>query len=86
MYRGLSLDIISGRNATWWKMSLDNQSDLKLNQLDVATEAFIYAEMEKGNPDIQMPLTNRFFRDSEEIRQFIEHYPNWYRRPNPNIK
>jgi hypothetical protein len=83
--RGLSLDIIR-QECNMVEDVLDNQSDLKLNQLDVATEAFIYAEMEKGNPDIQMPLTNRFFRDSEEIRQFIEHYPNWYRRPNPNIK
>ena len=53
--------------------------------MDVSTEAFIYAMFEKKYPDIQMPLTNRFFRDSEEIRQFIEHFPNWYRRPNPNI-
>jgi hypothetical protein len=83
--KGLSLDIIR-QECNMVKDVLDNQSDLRLNQLDVATEAFIYAEMEKANPDIQMPLTNRFFRDAEEIRQFIEHYPNWYRRPNPNIK
>jgi len=53
--------------------------------LDVSAEAFIYAMFEKRYPDIQMPLTNRFFRDSEEIRQFIEHFPNWYRRSNPNL-
>jgi hypothetical protein len=51
----------------------------------VTTEAFIYAELEKRYPNIQMPLTNRFFRDTEEIRQFLEHFPNWYRRTNPNI-
>ena len=83
--KGLSLDIIR-QECNMVKDVLDNQSDLRLNQLDVSTEAFIYAEMEKDNPDIQMPLTNRFFRDAEEIRQFIEYYPNWYRRPNPNIK
>ena len=53
--------------------------------LDVSAEAYIYAMFEKRYPDIQMPLTNRFFRDSEEIKQFIEHFPNWYRRSNPNI-
>ena len=83
--KGLSLDIIR-QECNLAEDVLDNRSDLRLNQLDVSTEAFIYAEMEKANPDIQMPLTNRFFRDAEEIRQFIEHYPNWYRRPNPNIK
>ena len=83
--KGLSLDIIR-QECNLAEDVLDNRSDLRLNQLDVSTEAFIYAEMEKANPDIQMPLTNRFFRDAEEIRQFIEHYPNWYRRRNPNIK
>ena len=83
--QGLSLDTIR-QECNLAEDVLTNRSDLRLDQLDVATEAFIYAGMEKANPDIQMPLTNRFFRDSEEIRQFIEHYPNWYRRPNPNIK
>ena len=65
---------------------IDNSNlDQPLRNLDVSTEAFIYAGLEKADPNIQMPLTNRFFRDSEEIKQFIEHYPNWYRRPNPNI-
>jgi len=82
--RGLSLDTIR-RECNLVDDVLANRSDLRLDQLDVSTEAFIYAEMEKANPEIQMPLTNRFFRDAEEIRQFIEHYPNWYRRPNPNL-
>jgi hypothetical protein len=81
---GLSLDTIR-QECNLAEDVLTNQSDLRLDQLDVATEAFIYAEMEKANPNIQMPLTNRFFRDAEEIKQFIEHDPNWYRRPNPNI-
>ena len=83
--RGLSLDLIR-QECNSVEDVLANRSDLRLDQLDVATEAFIYAEIEKANPDIQMPLTNRFFRDAEEIRQFLEHFPNWYRRPNPNIK
>ena len=64
---------------------IEKDTDADLRNLDVATEAFIYAELEKRNPDIQMPLTNRFFRDTEEIRQFIDHYPNWYRKKNPNL-
>jgi len=64
---------------------LENKSHHDLADLEVASQAFIYAEIEKRYPDIQMPLTNRFFRDTEEIYQFIEHFPNWYRRPNPNL-
>ena len=83
--KGLSLDIIR-QECNIAEDVLDNRSDSQLTGLDVATEGFIYAEIEKANDFIQMPLTNRFFRDPEEIKQFLEHYPNWYRRPNPNIK
>jgi hypothetical protein len=65
--------------------ALENNLDVSFKDLDVATEGYIYATLERQNPDIQMPLTNRFFRDPEEIKQFIEHFPNWYRRPNPNL-
>ena len=64
---------------------LRNSVDRPLTGLDVSSEAYIYAYFEKQYPDIQMPLTNRFFRDYTEIMQFLEHFPNWYRRPNPNI-
>ena len=83
--KGLSLDSIR-QECNLAEQVLDNNEDAGLDDLDVATEGYIYAEIEKANPDIQMPLTNRFFRNAEEIRQFIEHYPNWYRRRNPNIK
>ena len=83
--KGLSLDSIR-QECNLAEDLTDRRADVEFKRLDVATEAFIYAQLEKANPDIQMPLTNRFFRDAEEINQFVEHYPNWYRRPNPNIK
>jgi hypothetical protein len=83
--KGLSMDTIRQECNLAEKVIDNSNLDQPLRNLDVSTEAFIYAELEKANPTIQMPLTNRFFRDSEEIKQFIEHYPNWYRRPNPNI-
>ena len=64
---------------------LEQGLDRPLNDLDVATEAYIYAEVEKKNDFIQMPLTNRFFRDTAEIDQFLEHYPNHYKAMNPNM-
>lgn len=67
------------------EQNLINNQSMSYGDLDVSMEAYIYAHFEKLNPDIQMPLTNRFFRDSDEIKQFIEHFPNWYRRPNPNL-
>lgn len=82
--RGMELDNIR-KECNMAEDVLDNSLDVDLRDLNVATEAYIYAHYEKQNPDIQMPLTNRFFRDSEEIRQFIDHYPNFYRRKNPNL-
>ena len=83
--RGLSLDTIR-QECNLAEDVIDNSnSDESLKGLDVATEAFIYAEIEKANDFIQMPLTNRFFRDAEEIRQFVEHYPEHYKAMNPNM-
>ena len=65
--------------------TVDGGLEGELSGLDVSSEAFIYAHYERQFPDIQMPLTNRFFRDTEEIKQFLEYFPNWYRRPNPNL-
>jgi len=83
--RGLSLDTIRQECNLAKKVIDNNNSDESLKDLDVTTEAFIYAEMEKANDFIQMPLTNRFFRDAEEIRQFVEHYPGHYKAMNPNM-
>lgn len=82
--RGLSLDQIR-QECNFVTTALESDADTTLNDLDVAGEAFIYAHFEKLNPNIQMPLTNRFFRDIEEIKQYIEHFPAWYRRYNPNL-
>ena len=82
--KGLSLDFIRQES----NLAIDvlkNGTDDKLNNLDVATEGFIYAQIEKANDFIQTPLVNRFFRDADEIRQFVEHYPNHYKAMNPNM-
>ena len=73
--KGLSLDLIR-QECNMTDRLFNDQDDIDFNTLNVATEAFIYAEMELKNDFIQMPLTNRFFRDRAEMTQFIEHYPN----------
>jgi hypothetical protein len=75
--KGLELDVVR-KECNLVESVLENGSDESLTDLDVSTEAFIYAEMEKKHTDIQMPLTNRFFRDYEEIKQFLEHFPVWH--------
>lgn len=81
---GLSLDSIR-QECNSVDDIFNNENNNILTDLDVSTEAFIYAEIEKKHPDIQTPLTNRFFRDQTEIIQYLEYFPNWYRRKNPNL-
>ena len=57
----------------------------QIKSLNVCTEAFIYAEIEKRNKFIQTPFMNKFFRDADEIKQYIEYYPNHYKAMNPNM-
>lgn len=82
--KGLELDVIR-KECNLVESVLEHKNDESLTDLDVSTEGFIYAEIEKANDFIQMPLTNRFFRDSGEIEQFIEHYPEHYKAMNPNM-
>lgn len=82
--KGLSLDHIR-QECNLALEILESNLDTTLTNLDVATEGFLYAELEKTNDFIQMPLTNRFFRDTAEINQFIEHYPGHYKAMNPNM-
>jgi len=82
--KGLELDEIR-KECNLVESVLEHKEDKPLNDLDVSTEGFIYAEMEKANDFIQMPLTNRFFRDAEEIEQFIDYYPEHYKAMNPNM-
>ena len=82
--KGLELDAIR-KECNLVESVLENKYDEPFNDLDVSTEGFIYAEIEKTNDFIQMPLTNRFFRDTGEMQQFIEHYPEHYKAMNPNM-
>jgi len=82
--KGLRLDIVRNE-ANLVESVMEKGEDTSFDHLDVSSEAFIYAETEKSNDFIQMPLTNRFFRDTAELKQFVEHYPNYYKAMNPNM-
>ena len=60
--------------------NLSKDINLKIPKLDVASEAFIYAHIEKNYPFLKMPLSNYFFKDTEEIKEYFTNYPNWYKK------
>ena len=65
--------------------SLNIDENVEIQELDVSIEAFIYAHLEKNYTNIQMPLVNDFFKSSRDIKQYIKCFPNWYKKPNPNL-
>ena len=65
---------------------LEKNKECDLKDLDVSIEAYIYAELEKKYDFVQMPLTNRFFKDTTEIQQYVSFYPAHYKAMNPNLK
>ena len=65
--------------------NLQTEENLTIPHLDVAGEAFLYAYIEKTYPFVVAPLTNYFFRDTDEIRSFVKSYPEHYKAMNPNL-
>jgi hypothetical protein len=82
--RGLELDSIRKECNKVQSVVELGEEELPV-ELDVSSEAFIYSELERANPGILLPLSNNFFKNTKEIKQFIEHFPNWYSIPNPNL-
>ena len=66
-------------------MALEGDRSSSLENLSVKTEAYIYALYEREQKDLLMPLSNYFFKDIDEINEYIASFPIWYRQKNPNL-
>ena len=65
--------------------SVEGKKIMAIPRLDVFQEAFIYAELEKQNDFIVMPLLNNFYQNTSEIIEYIKNYPEHYKAMNPNM-
>jgi len=65
--------------------AVKNEVDLSIPRLDVFQEGFIYAELEKNNNFIIMPLIDNFFGNTGSIIQYLKYYPEHYKAMNPNL-
>jgi len=85
--KGYKLDILRQKVNHTKKIieRLSTNENISIEALDVSMEGFIYAHIEKKYTDIQMPLTNDFFKSTKDIKEFIKCFPNWYKKPNPNL-
>jgi hypothetical protein len=64
---------------------LSAKHDMDITELSVVSEAFLYSYIEKTVPFIQMPLSNHFFKNTKEIKDYIGFYPEHYKAMNPNM-
>ena len=53
--------------------------------LDIVEQAYLSVWIEKNNDFIQTPNTRDFFKDTLEIIEYIDLYPNHYKAMNPNL-
>lgn len=84
---GIRLDFCRQHLEAFFKI-IDNLSidkNILIPKLDVSFEAFLYAHLEKIYPFVIAPLTNYFFKDTDEIRLFVQSYPEHYKAMNPNL-
>ena len=81
----LKLDQHRMKVITAVKLIEDLDKNIDIPELDVVTEAYIYAQCEKMFDYVQMPLVNNFFTNTREIIEYAKHYPQHYKAMNPNL-
>jgi hypothetical protein len=62
--------------------AVENNVDLEITELDVVTEASILYRLEKKYFDIPFNLGNNFFTNTKEIKEYIDHFPAYLKKPN----
>ena len=65
--------------------AISNNRSIKIPELDILQQAYVYAILEKNNDFISMPMTETFFTDTQEIIDYINYYPEHYKAMNPNL-
>jgi len=62
--------------------AVENNVNLVITGLDVITEASILYRLEKKYFDIPFNLGNNFFTNTKEIKDYIDHFPVYLKKPN----
>ena len=65
--------------------SIKARKDTDCSDLDMVEQGYLYAWLEKSYDFVQAPLTRKFFTNTEEINEYVTHYPNHYKAMNPNL-
>ena len=59
-----------------------NKKDREISGLDVISEAYILFRLEIDNFDIPFHVGNAFFATTQDVVDYIDHFPNYMKGPN----
>ncbi len=62
--------------------AVENNVNLVITGLDLITESSILYRLEKKYFDIPFNLGNNFFTNTKEIKDYIDHFPAYLKKPN----
>jgi hypothetical protein len=65
--------------------AIKNRENIEIPELDVFQEGYIYAKLEETNDFIIMPMIEAFYKNTQEINEYLQYYPEHYKAMNPNL-
>jgi hypothetical protein len=65
--------------------AIQEKQDMDIRDLDTVEQAYVSAWIEKNHKFVVVPLCNQFFRSTDEIINWLSHYPQQYKAMNPNL-
>ena len=65
--------------------AIKNNENMEIPELDVFQEGYIYAKLEETNDFVLMPMIEAFFKNTQEIIEYLQYYPRHYKAMNPNL-
>jgi hypothetical protein len=75
----------SNKNTDMVLDAISKSENIDIPSLDILQEAYLYAELEKQNDFVVMPLTDHFFSTTKEITDYVNCYPQHYKAMNTNL-
>ena len=65
--------------------AVNSKKNIDCNDLDIIEQAFIEVELEKIHDCIIFPYGVNWFKDTDQINQFLDTYPTYLKHMNPRL-
>jgi len=62
-----------------------NRENMKVDRLDIIEQAYIETELEKIHDCVIFPYGTNWFKDTDQINQFLDTYPSYLKHMNPRL-